>query len=144
MKIIKIRLFKLSEPRRRAGWRLPKLAGRLITLWSSIRCPNAPARRGCARGLWRAMPRSSGALTRVMEYGGAGMPLPIQAAAAALWRDDRHVEGIRAIYRANFAAAAEIIGDRWNPLRRRAVSSLWLNVGNGEAATHAPCGATRG
>lgn len=78
-----------------------------------------------------------GALTRVMEYGGAGMPLPIQAAAAALWRDDQHVEDIRAIYRANFAAAAEIIGDRWGRFTPPGGFFLWLNVGDGEAATRA-------
>ncbi len=75
------------------------------------------------------------ALTRVMEYGGAGMPLPIQAAAAALWRDDSHVEAVRAVYRANFAAAEAILGDRWGRFTPPGGFFLWLNVGDGEAAT---------
>ena len=77
------------------------------------------------------------ALTRVMEYGGAGMPLPIQAAAAALWRDDAHVEDVRAVYRANFAASERIIGSRWGRFTPPGGFFLWLNVGDGESATRA-------
>jgi N-succinyldiaminopimelate aminotransferase len=77
------------------------------------------------------------ALTRVMEYGGAGMPLPIQAVAAALWRDEAHVAAVRAVYRANFAAAERIIGSRWGRFTPPGGFFLWLNVGDGEAATRA-------
>ncbi len=61
------------------------------------------------------------------------MPLPIQAASAALWSDERHVEASRALYREKFALAETILG----------VSApaggffLWLDVsalGGGEQA----------
>lgn len=74
------------------------------------------------------------ALTRVMEYGGAGMPVPIQRAAAALWNDDAHVEETRAFYRENFDIAARRLGNRFGFFRPPAGFFLWLEVGDGEAA----------
>ena len=74
------------------------------------------------------------ALTRVMEYGGAGMPVPIQRAAAALWNDDAHVEATRAFYRTNFEIAARRLGNRFGFFRPPAGFFLWLEVGDGEAA----------
>jgi N-succinyldiaminopimelate aminotransferase len=38
------------------------------------------------------------------------MPLPIQAASAALWSDEAHVEESRALYREKFALAENILG----------------------------------
>lgn len=78
-----------------------------------------------------------GGMLRVMDYGGAGMPLPIQAAAAALWNDDAHVADIRAIYRANFAAAEKHIQGRWGYFRPAGGFFLWLETGRGEAVTRA-------
>jgi aspartate/methionine/tyrosine aminotransferase len=40
------------------------------------------------------------------------MPLPIQAASAALWSDEQHVEASRALYREKFALAETILGVR--------------------------------
>ncbi len=43
-------------------------------------------------------------------YVGCASPLPLQAAAAAAWLDDKHVEASRKIYRKNFEIAHEILG----------------------------------
>jgi len=40
------------------------------------------------------------------------IPLPIQAASAALWADERHVEDSRALYREKFALAERLLGVR--------------------------------
>src|SRR5215470_11117771 len=55
--------------------------------------------------------------------------------AATLWRDEAHVEEGRRRYRTNFAAAAEILGDQFGFTRPAGGFFLWLNVGDGEAAT---------
>jgi N-succinyldiaminopimelate aminotransferase len=72
--------------------------------------------------------------TRLRSYGGAGVPLPTIAAAAALYRDETHVEANRALYRAKFDAAARIFGTRHGFYRPGGGFFLWLDVGDGEAA----------
>ena len=68
------------------------------------------------------------------DYGGCQVPLPIQAAAAALWRDEAHVEDNRAAYRRKFDIAEAKIGDRYGFYRPQGGFFLWLDVGDGEAA----------
>ncbi len=43
-------------------------------------------------------------------YVGCASPLPLQAASAAAWSDEAHVEASREIYRNNFRLAQEILG----------------------------------
>ena len=43
-------------------------------------------------------------------YVGCASPLPLQAAAAAAWLDEDHVESSRKIYRRNFEIAQEVLG----------------------------------
>ena len=62
------------------------------------------------------------------------MPLPIQAAAAALWRDEAHVEENRARYRRKFDIAEAAIVGRFGFYRPQGGFFLWLDVGDGEAA----------
>jgi len=62
------------------------------------------------------------------------MPLPIQAASAALWADERHVEASRALYREKFALAETLLGVR----APAGGFFLWLDasaLGGGERAT---------
>lgn len=73
-------------------------------------------------------------LLRLMEYGGAGLPLPIQAASAALWDDDSHVLPVRAAYNENFAIAERCLGNRFGFSRPPGGFFLWLDVGDGEQA----------
>jgi N-succinyldiaminopimelate aminotransferase len=72
--------------------------------------------------------------TRLRSYGGAGVPLPTIAAAAALYRDEAHVEANRRLYRAKFDEAARIFGARHGFYRPGGGFFLWLDVGDGEAA----------
>ena len=68
------------------------------------------------------------------SYGGASLPMPVMAASAALWRDEDHVEQNRALYRAKFDLAANLLGDRYGFYRPAGGFFLWLRVGDGEAA----------
>jgi len=76
-------------------------------------------------------------LLRVRTYGGAQVPGPVQAAAAALWRDESHVERSRAHYDALFAMARRILGNRAGYHDSPGGFFLWLDVGDGEAAARA-------
>lgn len=65
------------------------------------------------------------------------MPLPVQHASAALWSDEAHVDASRALYRAKFDAAVEILRDVLPVEKPAGAFFLWLNMeqlGGGEAA----------
>jgi len=72
---------------------------------------------------------------KLRTYASVQMPLPIQAAAAALWADDAHVAANRAHYARLVAAADRIFADYPGYLRPQGGFFLWLDVGDGEAAT---------
>jgi len=72
---------------------------------------------------------------KLRAHGGAVQPIPVMNAATALWRDEDHVEANRALYRAKFDDAAEIFGTDFGFYRPAGGFFLWLDVGNGEAAT---------
>ena len=69
------------------------------------------------------------------DYGGCQVPLPVQAAATALWRDEKHVIENRARYRRKFDIAQNMIGDRFGFYRPEGGFFLWLEVGDSERAT---------
>ncbi len=71
---------------------------------------------------------------RLRAFAGAMVPLPVQAAAEALWRDEAHVEENRAQYRAKFDAAESLLAGRCGFYRPAGGFYLWLDVGDGEAA----------
>lgn len=65
------------------------------------------------------------------------LPLPIQHAAAAIWRDEKHVEENRQLYREKFDMADEVLGGKFGYSRPKGGFFLWLNVaacGGGEEA----------
>jgi succinyldiaminopimelate transaminase len=68
------------------------------------------------------------------SYGGSQVPLPIQEAATALWRDETHVEENRALYRRKFDVAERLLGRRFGFYRPEGGFFLWLDVGCGEMA----------
>jgi N-succinyldiaminopimelate aminotransferase len=72
--------------------------------------------------------------TRLRDYGGAPPPLPLLAAATALWRDEAHVEENRVLYRRKFDLAAGTFGRRCGFYRPDGGFYLWLDVGDGEDA----------
>jgi len=71
---------------------------------------------------------------KLRGFGGAPSPLPVSAAATALWNDEAHVEANRALYRAKFDLGAEILGDRFGFTRPEGGFFLWLDVDDGERA----------
>jgi len=74
---------------------------------------------------------------RVREYGGVAPPLPLLAAATALWSDEAHVAENRALYRKKFDLAAEALNGRLGFYRPAGGFYLWLDVGDGEKAAAA-------
>ena len=90
---------------------------------------------GLRSGFVAGDPRLIAQLRHLRDYGGSQVPLPIQAAAAALWRDEAHVEENRAAYRRKFDIAERLIGDRFGFYRPDGGFFLWLDVGDGEDAT---------
>ncbi len=90
---------------------------------------------GLRSGFVAGDPRLVGPFAHLRSYGGCQVPLPIQAAATALWRDEAHVEENRARYRRKFAIAEAAIGGRFGFYRPDGGFFLWLEVGDGEAAT---------
>lgn len=72
---------------------------------------------------------------RLRSYGGAQVPLPLQEAAVALWQDEAHVEANRALYRRKFDICEEILKGRFGFYRPPGGFFLWLDVGDGEAAS---------
>ena len=74
------------------------------------------------------------AFNRLRSYGGASVPLPVQAAAIALWADEEHVEANRALYRAKFDLAQRLLGNRLGFYRPAGGFYLWLDVEDGERA----------
>ncbi len=89
---------------------------------------------GLRSGFAAGDPRVIAAFRRLRHFGGAPSPLPVYAAAAALWRDEAHVEANRALYRAKFDAAERLLHNRFGFYRPAGGFFLWLDVGDGEAA----------
>jgi N-succinyldiaminopimelate aminotransferase len=66
------------------------------------------------------------------------VPLPIQHASAAIWRDEAHVERARVAYREKFAIADNILAGRYGYRRPAGGFCLWLDMsqfGGGAQAT---------
>jgi aspartate/methionine/tyrosine aminotransferase len=70
---------------------------------------------------------------QLVNYGGAGVSLPVLAASAALWRDEAHVAENRARYRQNMDIAERILGNGLGFRRPAGGFFLWLEVGDSEA-----------
>jgi N-succinyldiaminopimelate aminotransferase len=90
---------------------------------------------GLRSGFAAGDPKLIAHFKHLRDYGGCQVPLPIQAAAAALWRDEAHVEENRARYRRKFDIAESAIGGRFGFYRPQGGFFLWLDVEDGEAAT---------
>ena len=74
---------------------------------------------------------------RLRDYGGAPPPLPLLAAASALWSDEDHVVANRALYAAKYVLAEEILAGKYGYYSPAGGFYLWLDVGDGEAAARA-------
>jgi N-succinyldiaminopimelate aminotransferase len=89
---------------------------------------------GLRSGFVAGDPDIIAAFARLRSYGGAAVPLPILAAAAALWRDEAHVDENRRLYRAKLDIAERLLAGRFHFTRPPGGFFLWLNVGDGEDA----------
>jgi aspartate/methionine/tyrosine aminotransferase len=105
---------------------------RVVIFQSLSKRSNVP---GLRSGFAAGGPRSIAAMRQLRTYGGAPLPLPLQRAAAALWRDEAHVEANRALYHAKFALADRMLGGMPGYAAPAAGFFLWLRVGDGEAAS---------
>lgn len=93
---------------------------------------------GLRSGFMAGDDRLIAALRRYRNYAGSTMPMPIQAASAALWNDDAHAADNRALYREKIDAAQAILGNRFGFYRPAGGFFLWLDMtetgSDGEAA----------
>jgi succinyldiaminopimelate transaminase len=90
---------------------------------------------GLRSGFVAGDPRYVGQFKRLRDFGGCQVPLPIQHAATALWRDETHVIENRALYKRKFDLAEQALGARYGFYRPAGGFFLWLDVGDGEQAT---------
>ncbi len=99
---------------------------------------NSLSKRSSAPGLRAGFVAGGASLiqkfTRLRDYGGAPPPLPLLAAAAALWRDESHVEQSRELYRRKYDIAEKHLEGRLGFYRAPGGFYLWLDVGDGEEA----------
>jgi aspartate/methionine/tyrosine aminotransferase len=80
-------------------------------------------------------PAAIAALNRLRLNGTACTPMPLQAAAAALWNDEAHVELMRERLRARFDLADRHLGGHPGYYRPPCGFFLWLRVDDGAALT---------
>ena len=104
---------------------------RVLVFNSLSKRSNVP---GLRSGFAAGGPRTIEALRQLRAYGGAPLPLPLQRAATALWRDEDHVAASRALYREKFALADRILDGFPGYRAPEGGFFLWLRVGDGEAA----------
>lgn len=72
-------------------------------------------------------------LTRLRSYAAPVQPLPVMAAATALWQDESHVAESRRLYQQKFELADSCLAGRFDYARPAGGFFLWLNVGDSEA-----------
>jgi succinyldiaminopimelate transaminase len=89
---------------------------------------------GLRSGFIAGDPRLVAEFKRLRDFCGSQVPLPIQWAATALWRDETHVVENRALYKRKFDLAEAALGDRYGFYRPAGGFFLWLDVGDGEQA----------
>jgi len=118
----------VHDPLKAAGHPL----SHLLTCHSLSKRSNAA---GLRSGFIAGDPALIAAFARLRSYANAGMPLPVLAAAAALWADDAHAAETRARYQAKMDAVEPLLAGRFGFYRPDGGFFLWLDVGDGEQAT---------
>jgi N-succinyldiaminopimelate aminotransferase len=90
---------------------------------------------GLRSGFNVGAPETIARLSRLRSYSCAATPSPALDVATALWNDDTHVEPNRALYREKFKLAERVLGGKYGYYTPEGGFFLWLDVGDGEAAT---------
>ncbi len=104
---------------------------RVVVFHSLSKRSNLP---GLRSGFVAGGPESIVRMKQLRAYGGAPLPLPLQAAAAAVWRDEEHVSENRRLYQEKYAVADEVFSGVQVYQGPEAGFFLWLPVEDGEAA----------
>ena len=104
---------------------------RVLAFHSLSKRSNAP---GLRAGFVAGGPASIAAVKRLRAYSGAPIPLPLQHAAEALWRDEAHVEASRLRYVEKYRIARRVFDGLNDWDAPEAGFFLWLPVEDGEAA----------
>lgn len=73
-------------------------------------------------------------IRQLRAYAGAPLPFPLQAVAAAAWRDEEHVIASRDMYREKYAIADQVFAGMQGYMPPQAGFFLWLPVDDGETA----------
>lgn len=99
---------------------------------------NSLSKRSSAAGLRSGFvvgdPGVIAGFLRLRSYAAAVQPLPVLAAARALWQDETHVRTNRAWYRDKHDLAGATLAGRYGYFRPDGGFFVWLDVGDGEAA----------
>ncbi len=104
---------------------------RCVVMHSLSKRSNAP---GLRSGFVAGDPRVLAEFLRYRTYHGAAMPLQVQAASAAAWRDEAHVVANRALYRAKFDTITPLIASVASVERPVGGFYLWPAFGGDECA----------
>lgn len=104
---------------------------RVVAFHSLSKRSNLP---GLRSGFVTSGARSIKEILQLRTYAGAPLPLPLQAAATAVWEDEEHVDANRAQYVEKYKIADEILKDIPGYASPDAGFFLWLPVPDGEAA----------
>lgn len=105
---------------------------RVLSFNSLSKRSNLP---GLRAGFVAGGPKSIAEIRKLRAYAGAPIPGPLQQVAAATWADEQHVNESRAQYRDKYKVADEVFDGFDGYHAPEAGFFLWLNVGDGEAAS---------
>tara|TARA_R110002110_G_scaffold168018_16_gene369219 strand:- start:43 stop:1230 length:1188 start_codon:yes stop_codon:yes gene_type:complete len=104
---------------------------RVVIFHSLSKRSNLP---GLRSGFVASGPDAIREIKQLRSYAGAPLPLPLQAAAAAVWDDETHVIENRALYREKYEIADRIFGNVPGYHSPEAGFFLWLPVEDDETA----------
>lgn len=104
---------------------------RIVAFHSLSKRSNLP---GLRSGFMVGGPKTIAAAKQLRSYAGTPLPLPLQAAAEAVWRDENHVIENRTLYAEKYELADRILGNVPGVEIPEAGFFLWLPVDDGEKA----------
>ncbi len=104
---------------------------RVVIFHSLSKRSNLP---GLRSGFVASGAENIGEIKQLRNYAGAPLPLPLQAAAAAVWNDEAHVIENRRLYVEKYELADRMLGNVPGYASPDAGFFLWLPVENGERA----------
>jgi aspartate/methionine/tyrosine aminotransferase len=102
---------------------------RLVVFHSLSKRSNLP---GLRSGFLATGPENLKRLSQLKSYGGAPLPKPLQYAAAAVWKDEKHVKENRKLYAAKYKIADDILSGLDGYTSPEAGFFLWIKVQDSE------------